>query len=86
MIYFKLLKNRRHYNDIIEGICFNSGPFKNRVVTFEFPQKVLLYKEFLKTLNYKIITNGVGGIIKLAIIMNRDLFDTLEENGEKPIL
>lgn len=75
------------YVDASVGIKtgINFGPFKNRVGTFEFPREVLLYKEFLKTLDYENIINGVGEIVKLAIIMDCDLFDELEKNGKKSI-
>lgn len=65
------------------GINFNGN--KNRVGTFACPQKVILDKTFFKTLETRHILNGVGEIVKLAIIKNAHLFELLEKNCKTSI-
>lgn len=65
------------------GINFNNQ--KNRVGSFEPPLKVLLDPTFLKTLSDRHILNGVGEIIKLAIIRDAGLFKQLEKMGNSCI-
>ncbi|MEI7494181.1 MAG: sedoheptulose 7-phosphate cyclase [Alphaproteobacteria bacterium] len=62
------------------GINFNES--KNRVGTFSCPQKVLLDKTFFSTLERRHILNGVGEIVKLAIIKDSNLFTALEKYGK----
>ena len=59
----------------------NFGPYKNRMGSFEIPSKVLLDKTFLNTLDARNIINGIGEIIKLAIILDAELFSLLEKAG-----
>jgi 2-epi-5-epi-valiolone synthase len=61
------------------GINFNGN--KNRLGSFEPPQKVLLDKSFLKTVPKRHILNGVSEIIKLAVIKDSGLFALLEQHG-----
>ena len=61
------------------GVNFNSS--KNRLGSFEPPQKVLLDRLFLKTLPKRHILNGVSEIIKLAVIKDIELLDLLEQHG-----
>ncbi len=61
------------------GINFNGH--KNRLGSFEPPQKVLLDKTFLKTLPKRHVLNGVCEIIKLAVIKDYPLFELLEKHG-----
>ncbi|MDE1886952.1 MAG: sedoheptulose 7-phosphate cyclase [Gammaproteobacteria bacterium] len=61
------------------SINFNGS--KNRLGSFEAPQRVFLDKTFLKTLPHRHILNGVCEIIKLAIIKDAELFDQLEQHG-----
>lgn len=65
------------------GINFNSN--KNRLGSFHAPQAVLLDKAFLKTLPRRHILNGVGEIIKLAVIKDAPLFDLLETHGAQSV-
>lgn len=62
------------------GINFYS--FKNRMGSFEIPAGVLLDKEFLSTLDLRNLINGLGEIIKLAVILDGELFAVLETNGK----
>ncbi len=58
---------------------------KNRMGNFEVPKAVLLDKSFFTTLSDRDIRNGVGEILKLAIIRDRRLFDLLERVGQETI-
>ena len=59
----------------------NFGPFKNRMGSFEIPEGVILDKSFLKTLDRRNLVNGVGEIVKLAVILDGGLFEDLERGG-----
>lgn len=59
----------------------NFGVSKNRLGSFEPPRQVLLDRHFLETLPRRHILNGVGEIIKLAVIKDRTLFEILEREG-----
>lgn len=61
------------------GVNFNGH--KNRMGSFEPPKAVILDKLFLKTLPTRHILNGVGEIIKLAVIKDLTLFEYLEQDG-----
>lgn len=61
------------------GINFNSH--KNRLGSFEPPKKVLLDKNFLRTLPERHILNGVCEMLKLAVIKDLALFELLEIHG-----
>ncbi|MBN9565234.1 MAG: sedoheptulose 7-phosphate cyclase [Alphaproteobacteria bacterium] len=61
------------------GINFNGN--KNRIGAFEPPLSVLLDRSFLKTLPHRHIMNGLGEIIKLAVILDAELFEWLEKDG-----
>lgn len=71
------------YIDAAVGIkCgVNSKKGKNRIGAFEPPLKVLLDKTFLWTLPDRHILNGLGEIIKLAVILDAKLFEELESVG-----
>lgn len=60
----------------------NFGPYKNRMGSFTIPTGVILDKSFLKTLDKRNIINGIGEIIKLAVILDPVLFDLLERGGK----
>ncbi len=65
------------------GINFNEH--KNRVGSFEPPQKVFLDRTFLKTLPKRHILNGVCEILKLAVIKDVALFELLESHGSDSV-
>lgn len=65
------------------GINFNNN--KNRLGSFEPPKKVLLDRNFLKTLPERHILNGVCEMIKLAIVKDLTLFELLEAHGPASI-
>ena len=64
---------------IKNGINFNNN--KNRLGSFEPPQKVFLDRTFLKTLPKRHILNGICEILKLGIIKDAPLFELLESDG-----
>jgi len=64
---------------IKNGINFNGH--KNRLGTFQPPEKVLLDRSLLQTLPRRHLLNGVAEIIKLAVIKDAALFDLLERDG-----
>ncbi len=65
------------------GINFDS--YKNRMGSFEPPKYVILDKYFLLTLPKRHILNGVGEILKIAVIKNHHLFELLEMYGTECI-
>jgi 3-dehydroquinate synthase len=54
---------------------------KNRLGSFSSPERVLLDHTFFQTLPRRHLLNGVGEILKLAIVKEPDLFSTLEQHG-----
>ena len=61
------------------GVNFNGN--KNRIGAFEPPLNVLLDRSFLKTLPHRHTMNGLGEIIKLAVVLDAELFEWLEKDG-----
>ena len=61
------------------GINFNDH--KNRLGSFEPPKKVLLDRNFLRTLPERHVLNGVCEMLKLAVIKDLALFELLEIHG-----
>lgn len=68
---------------IKSGVNFNNH--KNRLGSFEPPKKVLLDRNFLKTLPERHILNGVCEILKLAVVKDLTLFELLELHGNSCI-
>lgn len=75
------------YIDASVGIKtgINFGHYKNRIGTFDAPSAVYLDRNFFYTLPQKHIVNGVGEILKIALIKNKSLFEYLEKYGRKAI-
>ncbi len=61
------------------GINFQQH--KNRLGSFSPPERVLLDHTFFQTLPHRHLLNGVGEILKLAIVKEPELFATLELYG-----
>lgn len=61
------------------GININS--FKNRMGTFDPPRLVILDRTFIKALPSRHIINGMGEILKLAVIKDQRLFSLMEKYG-----
>jgi 3-dehydroquinate synthase len=62
------------------------GPQKNRVGSFYAPAAVYLDKSFIATQNRRNIIKGVGEIMKLALVRSIELFELLENHGNRLIL
>lgn len=65
------------------GVNFNGG--KNRLGTFAPPVATILDRSFMKTLPRRHLVNGVGEIVKLAVIKDAELFELLEREGVEAI-
>jgi len=63
------------------GVDFEN--FKNRIGSFYAPELVLIDLEFLKTCNTRNIINGIGEIMKLALVRSVALFCLLEKYGKQ---
>ena len=63
----------------------NFGTFKNRMGSFEIPAGVILDRAFLQTLDKRNLVNGIGEIVKLAVILDDGLFDDMERGGKSII-
>lgn len=63
------------------GINYHSD--KNRMGSFYPPLSVVLDKSFFRTQSDRDIANGVGEIIKIAVIKNKRLFTLLERNASR---
>ena len=61
----------------------NLGDTKNILGTFNPPEEIFIYSNFLATLEDKEIYSGVGEIIKVHAIEGGDAFDRLSEDFEK---
>jgi 3-dehydroquinate synthetase len=55
--------------------------YKNRVGSFYAPSSCLLDNSFIATQDQRNISNGIGEIMKLALVRSTDLFDLLETHG-----
>jgi 3-dehydroquinate synthase len=68
--------------------ALNIGDKRNLVGTFNDATEIIIYNKFLKSLSTDEIINGYAEIIKYALIMDKNLFDMIEQNIEnlvKPI-
>nr|WP_167479317.1 sedoheptulose 7-phosphate cyclase [Nocardia arthritidis] len=61
------------------GINYKLG--KNRLGTYQHADVTLLDRTFLRTLQRRHISNGLGEILKMALIKSRELFELLENSG-----
>lgn len=66
------------------GVNFDA--YKNRMGSFEIPAGIILDRSFLETLDDRNLVNGMGEIIKLAIILDASLFEEIEREGASVIL
>jgi 3-dehydroquinate synthase len=75
------------YVDAAIGIktALNCNGGKNRIGAFAPPVATILDRSFLKTLPRRHLINGVGEIVKLAVIKDAELFELLERTGEEAI-
>jgi 3-dehydroquinate synthetase len=59
------------------------GPQKNRVGSFYAPAGALLDKTFIATQDARNVINGLGEIMKLALVRSTELFCLLETHGPR---
>ncbi|CAM9767483.1 unnamed protein product [Pylaiella littoralis] len=59
------------------------GPQKNRVGTFYAPVGAFLDKSFIATQDERNVINGLGEIMKLALVRSTELFSLLEMHGPR---
>ena len=55
--------------------------YKNRVGSFYAPSSCLLDNSFISSQDRRNVANGLGEIVKLALVRSTDLFDLLESHG-----
>jgi 3-dehydroquinate synthase len=55
---------------------------RNRLGSFYTPVETLIDKNFIKTQDHREISNGIAEIIKLAVVLDSQLFSLLETNPE----
>lgn len=60
--------------------ALNFKNIRNLIGTFKNPYEVILYFNFIKTLDYNELINGYAEVIKYALIMDYELFELLEKN------
>ena len=60
--------------------ALNVNNIRNLIGSFKNPEEVVLYFNFLQTLNKHDILNGYAEIIKYSLIIDCNLFDLLEKN------
>jgi 3-dehydroquinate synthase len=65
------------------AVNFDHG--KNRIGSFEPPFAAILDRTFLSTLPERHVLNGVGEIMKLALIRDAKLFERLEAEGKAAV-
>ena len=62
------------------AIDFND--IKNLIGTFKHPEKILIFPDFLLSLPKNEIINGFAEIIKYALIMDKNLFNFIDNNKD----
>lgn len=58
--------------------AINLFNIKNQIGLFSFPETVYIYPEFLKTLEISEIWSGVAEMIKIALVANSELWNSLQ--------
>jgi 3-dehydroquinate synthase len=53
---------------------------RNRLGSFYTPRMALIDKTFIKTQDAREISNGMAEILKLAIVLDKELFETMEQD------
>ncbi|CAM9843620.1 unnamed protein product [Chrysoparadoxa australica] len=67
----------------VDYCCSSKGPQKNRVGSFYAPVGAFLDKSFIATQNERNLINGLGEIMKLALVRSYELFTLLESHGAR---
>ena len=63
-------------------MAVNHGDLKNRLGAYHASETVLLDFSFLATLPDDQVRNGMAELVKIAVVGNAGIFDTLEKYGE----
>lgn len=63
----------------------NYSTHKNRLGSYFPPKVIFLDRTFLASLESRQLSNGLGEILKMALVKNRRLFEMLEEHGHQLI-
>ena len=64
-------------------VAINHNKYKNCLGAYHASQQVILDFSFLKTLPLAQIRNGMAELVKIAVIANQEVFEWLEQYGEK---
>lgn len=59
----------------------NFGNIKNAVGTFAFPERIIIDNNFLKTLPVDDIKSGIVEMLKVGIINNHEIFESIEKTN-----
>ncbi|WP_200819415.1 sedoheptulose 7-phosphate cyclase [Tolypothrix sp. NIES-4075] len=62
------------------GVNFQG--YRNRIGTYYPPLVAFLDKTFLRTVDTRQICNGLGEILKIGLVKDRELFELLEKHGD----
>jgi len=68
-------------NGVDYQCCLTDESYKNRVGSFYAPTSCLLDNAFIASQDTRNVANGVGEIVKLALVRSLDLFEILESHG-----
>ena len=68
-------------NGVDYNCCVTKESYKNRVGSFYAPSSCLLNNSFIATQDARNISNGLGEVLKLALVRSLDLFELLESHG-----
>jgi len=60
--------------------ALNYKGIRNLLGTYKNPKEIIISTDFISTLSQENIRNGCAEIIKYALIMDSNLFETIEEN------
>lgn len=61
----------------------NFGGYRNRLGSYAPPPITLIDREFLRSLPARHVRNGMGEILKMALVADRRLFELLESHGDE---
>lgn len=67
----------------VDYVSKRQGPLKNRMGAFYGPCAAFLDKSFIGTQDERNIVNGLGEIMKLALVRSVELFELLEMHGAR---
>lgn len=82
--YIKVPTNAMAIWDAAVGIktAINALGRRNRLGSYHAPSKALLDRSFLKTVDRRHLANGMGELLKIAVIKDAQLFTLLEQHSK----